>query len=66
MREILRAAALIGALGFSTALTILLSFAFGYWLDRRLGTSFLKFVFLILGIGAGYWGALRQIRTLLR
>lgn len=66
MREILRAVALIGALGLSTALTILLSFALGYWLDRWLGTSFLKFVFLVLGIVAGYWGALRQLRPLLR
>ncbi len=66
MREILRVAGLIGALGLSTVLTILLSFAFGYWLDRRLGTNFLKFVFLVLGIGAGYWGAFRQIRVLLR
>jgi len=33
----------------------------GYWLDRKLGTQWLRIVFLILGSVAGFVQLIRQI-----
>ncbi|MBN1493632.1 MAG: AtpZ/AtpI family protein [Candidatus Omnitrophica bacterium] len=47
---------LISQLGFTMVWTILVSFAAGYWIDKRFTTSPLwTIVFLILGIAAGFW-----------
>jgi len=66
MREVFRAAALLGQLGLTVVGAILVSFALGYLLDRWLGVSFLKIVFLVLGVGAGYLSAARQLKAFLR
>ncbi|MFQ6118125.1 MAG: AtpZ/AtpI family protein [Candidatus Bipolaricaulia bacterium] len=66
MREIFKAAALIGQLGLTVVATILASFGIGYLIDRWLGTQFFKLIFLLLGVGAGYWSAARQLRSFLR
>ena len=40
-----------------------LGYAIGYGLDRWLGTQYLKIVFLILGIVAGFTQLVRQLMT---
>ncbi len=66
MRELLKAAALIGQLGLTVAVAILICFAIGYLIDRWLGTGFVKVLFLVIGVAAGYWGAAKQLRVFFR
>lgn len=66
MRELLRAAALIGQLGLTVVAAILVSFGIGYLIDRWLGTHLFRIVFLVLGVGAGYLSASKQLRGFLR
>jgi len=66
MRELLKATALIGQLGLTVVGAILVSFAIGYLIDRWLGTHFVKLIFLILGVGAGYLSAAKQLRAFLK
>jgi len=66
MRELLRAAALVSQLGLTVAGAILVSFGIGYLIDRWLGTRFIKVIFLLLGVGAGYWSAAKQLRAFLK
>ena len=40
-----------------------IGYAIGYGLDRWLGTQYLKIVFLILGIVAGFVQLIRQLMT---
>ena len=63
MRELLKAAALIGQLGLTVVGAILVSFGIGYLIDRWLGTHLFRIVFLVLGVGAGYLSAARQLRS---
>ncbi len=48
---------LVGRISFISALSIILSFLFGWWLDKHLGTLCLfAIIFLILGlVGALYY-----------
>ena len=39
-----------------------IGYGIGYLLDRALGTSFLKAVFLVLGIAAGFVQLIRQVQ----
>lgn len=66
MRELLKATALIGQLGLTVVGAILISFAIGCLIDRWLGTHFVKLIFLILGVGAGYLSAAKQLRAFLK
>ena len=51
----LREFAYFSSIGLSVALSIFIGLAAGLWLDRKFGTSpWLMFVFLGLGIAAGY------------
>lgn len=65
MRELLKAAALIGQLGLTVVATILVSFGIGWLIDRWLGTNFVRIIFLVLGVGAGYLSAAKQLRSFL-
>ena len=40
--------------GLAFPVSIVIGYAIGYFLDRWLGTSFLKIVFLLFGIAAGF------------
>jgi len=40
----------------------LVGYAIGYLLDRALGTTFLKIVFLLLGIAAGFVQLIRRVQ----
>ena len=40
---------------------VLIGFGIGYLLDRALGTSFLKIIFLFLGLAAGVIELLREL-----
>jgi hypothetical protein len=42
----------------AVALTMVLPGLFGYWIDRKLGTSFLAPVGFVFGIVAGVWSLL--------
>ena len=54
-RRLLREFAYFSSIGLSIALSIFIGLAVGVWLDRRFGTSpWLMFVFLGMGIAAGY------------
>lgn len=65
MRELLKAAALVGQLGLTVAAAILICLAIGYLIDRWLGTGFFKVLFLLVGVGAGYLSAAKQLRAFL-
>jgi F0F1-type ATP synthase assembly protein I len=50
------------AVGLEMGLALAVGCAIGVWLDRTLGTSYLTFVFLGLGIAAAYRGLYRVAR----
>ncbi|MFQ6033239.1 MAG: AtpZ/AtpI family protein [Candidatus Bipolaricaulia bacterium] len=66
MRELLKAAALIGQLGLTVVAAILVSFGIGWLIDRWLGMHLFRIVFLFLGVGAGYLSVAKQLRSFLR
>jgi len=49
------------SLAFMLPAATLAGYAIGYLLDRALGTTFLKIVFLLLGIAAGFVQLIRQV-----
>lgn len=49
------------SLAFMLPAATLVGYAIGYLLDRALGTTFLKIVFLLLGIAAGFVQLIRQV-----
>jgi F0F1-type ATP synthase assembly protein I len=48
-------------LAFLIPTSILVGYAIGYFLDKAFGTSFLKIVFLLLGIAAGMIELIREL-----
>ena len=42
------------SVGMVFPVSIVIGYAIGYYLDKWLGTSFLKIVFLLFGIAAGF------------
>jgi ATP synthase protein I len=48
--------------GLAFPVSIVIGYAIGYFLDRWLGTTFLKIVFLLFGIAAGFLTFYRTIR----
>jgi F0F1-type ATP synthase assembly protein I len=50
------------SLGFMLPAATLAGYGIGYLLDRWLGTTFLKIVFLLLGIAAGLVQVVRQVQ----
>lgn len=50
LRQLLQAS----AVGLQLVFATFIGFAMGYGLDTLLGTNFLKFVFLVLGLIAGF------------
>ena len=54
-RRLLKEFAYFSSIGLSIALSIFIGLAVGVWLDRKFGTApWLMFVFLGMGIAAGY------------
>jgi len=49
------------SLAFMLPAATMIGYAIGYLLDRALGTTFLKIVFLLLGIAAGFVQLIRQV-----
>jgi len=50
--------------GMAFPVATIIGYAIGYYLDKWLGTSFLKIVFLLLGIAAGFLTFYRTISRL--
>ena len=50
------------SLAFLLPAATVVGYAIGYFLDRALGTSFLKIVFLILGIASGFVQLIRRVQ----
>jgi F0F1-type ATP synthase assembly protein I len=50
------------SLAFMLPAATLIGYGIGYLLDRALGTSFLKIVFLLLGIASGFVQLIRQVQ----
>ena len=50
------------SLAFMLPAATIIGYGIGYMLDRALGTSFLKIVFLLLGIAAGFVQLVRQFQ----
>ena len=50
------------SLAFMLPAATLVGYAIGYLLDRALGTTFLKIVFLLLGIAAGFVQLIRRVQ----
>jgi F0F1-type ATP synthase assembly protein I len=48
-------------LAFLIPTSILVGYAIGYFLDKAFGTTFLKIVFLLLGIAAGMIELIREL-----
>jgi uncharacterized membrane protein YfcA len=61
----LQALTLVTQLGLSFVISVFLSFWIGDWLDRQFQTSFLKIVFLFLGLIAGGWSWYRLLKPFL-
>ena len=49
------------SLAFMLPAATMIGYALGYLLDRALGTTFLKIVFLLLGIAAGFVQLIRKV-----
>ena len=49
------------SVGMVFPVSIVIGYAIGYYLDKWLGTSFLRIVFLLFGIAAGFVGFYRII-----
>ena len=52
-----------GAIGLEFVLSVLVGFGLGYWLDRQLGTQWIKWVGLGFGVITAYramWRALKR------
>lgn len=49
------------ALGFVLPSSIVAGYLIGGWLDRMLGTTYLYFVFLLLGIAGGFIHIFRYV-----
>ena len=52
------------SVGMVFPISIVIGYGMGYYLDKWLGTSFLKLVFLLIGIAAGFLGFYRAIQQL--
>jgi ATP synthase protein I len=52
---------LILSVGMVFPVSIVIGYGMGYYLDRWLGTTFLKIVFLLFGIVAGFISFFRMI-----
>jgi ATP synthase protein I len=50
--------------GMVFPVAIVIGYGMGYYLDRWLGTSFLKIVFLLFGVAAGFVSFYRSITQL--
>ena len=48
-------------LALTLPVSTFVGYAFGYWLDKKLGTTFLYLVFLLLGIAAGITQLIRGL-----
>lgn len=51
-------------MGMVFPVAIVMGYGMGYYLDRWLGTSFLKIVFLLFGVAAGFVSFYRSISQL--
>lgn len=63
-RTVFQSLALITQFSITMLVPIALMFAAGYWLDRRLGTSFLTVVFFFIGALAGFGNVYRLARQI--
>jgi ATP synthase protein I len=61
-KSVLRQVYEASTIGIQFALSIFGGLAFGYFLDRLFGTSYLKFVFLFFGILAGFWELFKVVK----
>ena len=52
---------LILSVGMVFPASIVIGYGMGYYLDKWLGTSFLKIVFLLFGIAAGFISFFRMV-----
>jgi ATP synthase protein I len=52
---------LILSVGMVFPVSIVIGYAIGYFLDKWLGTTWLKIVFLLLGVAAGFVSFFRMI-----
>jgi F0F1-type ATP synthase assembly protein I len=52
------------SVGMVFPVAIVIGYVMGYYLDKWLGTSFLKLVFLLIGIAAGFLSFYRAIQQL--
>jgi ATP synthase protein I len=50
------------SLGLQWGLAVLIGLAVGWWLDSVFGTTWLKLVFLVMGVIAGFQNYYRYIR----
>ena len=50
------------SLAFMLPAATLIGYGIGYLLDRALGTTFLKVIFLIFGMASGFLQVIRQVQ----
>jgi len=63
----LRRAGLASSVGLVLVVSTLIGYAFGSWLDRRLGTEpWLMLLFTLMGIAAGFIEMFRIVSQILR
>ena len=65
-KDTVHAFAMIGQIGLNMLVPIVLCVLFGRWLDRKLGTDFFLFIFIILGILTAYKSLFDSTKHLLK
>ena len=61
-RKFIRSAGLASSVGLVLVISTVIGYAFGNWLDKKLGTApWLMLVFTLIGIAAGFFEMFRII-----
>ena len=63
-RTVFQSLALISQFGITMLVPIVLMFACGYWLDQKLGTSWIAVTFFFIGALAGFSNVFRLARKI--
>lgn len=60
-------AARLASVGLEMGVSVLIGWAFGYWLDGKLGTKpWLMLLFLLFGVAAGFRGMISAAKKAMR
>ncbi len=64
--SVFQALSMVSQFGISMVVPIALCCALGYFLDKRLGTSFFFIILFFVGAAAGAWNVYKMVKTVAR